>query len=318
MPQVEDVARPPCGGGEDRVRRRCDPLPRAEEQRRVEVPLDALRLAHGGPALVERDAPVEPDHVPSGRGHERQQRRGAGPEVDRRHVDRGEDPRRPGRDELRIVRGRERADPRVEELDHVGAGAHRLLNVSREPVGEALHQGMPRLRLGVHERLHARKVAARLALDEIAGDRERPAAEADDGLPGGELAAHDADALEQVRERLLRLGRPQARHVGGRADRLLDDRADALDELDLHSRPENRRHDVREHHGRIDVVPVHRLEGHLRAESPLRADLEERVLLADRAILRERASRLAHEPHRRPLDGFAVGRAHEKRDVHEP
>ena len=82
-----------------------------------------MLVADGGPAGVERDPPVEPDHVAARAGELLQQwGRQSGPEVDRRHVDGLEDPRRVRRHELRIVLRRERAGPGVEELDHVRAG----------------------------------------------------------------------------------------------------------------------------------------------------------------------------------------------------
>ena len=65
--------------------------------------------------------------------------------------------------------------------------------------------------------------------------------------------------------------------VGGRPDRLGDHRPDVLDELDVDAHPEQRQHDVGEHHGRVDVVPPHRLERHLGAQLGRLADLEERV-----------------------------------------
>ena len=91
---------------------------------------------------------------------------------------------------------------------------------------------------------------------------------------------------------------------------------DALDEPDVDPHPEHRGHDVREHHGRVDVVAAHRLQGHLRAQLGRMGDIEERVLLADGAIFRKRPARLAHEPHRRPLDFLAPRGAHEKRLAH--
>ena len=87
--EVEDVPGPAAGSGEHVERARLDALPRAEQQRRVEVALDAALLAGDLPAGVERHAPVEPDHVAAGRRHAREQRRRrSGAEVDRRHVDR--------------------------------------------------------------------------------------------------------------------------------------------------------------------------------------------------------------------------------------
>ena len=117
--------------------------------------------------------------------------------------------------------------------------------------------------------------------------------------------------------RLLRVGHAQALDVARRARSARarpGPTPSTSSTLDAH--PEDGRHDVREHHRRVDVVAAHRLEGHLGAELRLRADLEERVLLADLAVLRQRPARLAHEPDRRPLDRLAAGGAHEKRGIH--
>ena len=101
-----------------------------------------------------------------------------------------------------------------------------------------------------------------------------------------------------------------------RPDRLLDDRADAFDELDVDPHPDDRGHDVREHHGRVDAVSPHRLQRHFGAKLGLVRDLEEGVALADRSVLRQRAARLAHEPHRRALHALASRGANEKRIGH--
>ena len=69
------------------ARRRLDALPRAEQDGRVEVPLDGMLLADLVPAAVERHAPVEADDVSSRRRHVPEQRGRADAEVDRRRVD---------------------------------------------------------------------------------------------------------------------------------------------------------------------------------------------------------------------------------------
>ena len=143
-----------------------------------------------------------------------------------------------------------------------------------------------------------------------------PAAEADDGLIGPQRRADEPHRLEHGREGLLGIGHAQALDVGHGADRLVDHGADALDEPDVDPHPEHRGHDVREHHGRVDVVAAHRLQGHLRAQLGRMGDIEECVLLADGAIFRKRPARLAHEPHRGPLDFLAPRGAHEKRLAH--
>ena len=139
-----------------------------------------------------------------------QRRRGARAEMDRRHVHRREDARRIRRDELGVVRRRERADPGVEQLDRVGAGRRLRGDVPGELLRQPFHQRVPDLRLAVHQRLRAHEVAARPALDEVAGDGERPAAEADDGTLGLELGADDPHRLEDRRRPLLRVGHAHA------------------------------------------------------------------------------------------------------------
>ena len=238
--------------------------------------------------------------------------------MDRRTVDGGEDARRVGLHELLVVGRRQRADPGVEELDHVGSRPHLGLDVAGKGVRELLHQRVPGLRVGVHHPLDVQELAARLPLDQVPGDGERAAAEADHGLVGTQLAPHDRDGLEDERHRLLRLGHGQALDVCERADRPLDHRADVLDQLDVHAHAEQRQHDVGEHHGRVDVVTADRLQRHLRAELGLVADLEERVRLPDLAVLRQRAPGLAHEPDRRALGRLETGGADEKWLCHGP
>ena len=77
--------RPPARRSTSRAAR-LDALPRAEQRGGVEIPLHAAVAATSCPALVERDPPVEADHVAAGARHRRQQRRGPGAEVDRRRA----------------------------------------------------------------------------------------------------------------------------------------------------------------------------------------------------------------------------------------
>ena len=182
----------------------------------LEIALDRPLLADGRPGVVEPDAPVDADRAPArGRHLGEQLRRRSGAEVDRRHARRLEHARRVRSDELSVVGHREHADPGVEELDRVGAGGRLRGDVARELLGQPLHERVPGRRLAVHERLRADEVAARLALDEIARDGERPAAEADERALGLELAAHDPHRLEDRRRPLLR----RRRHAAARRPR---------------------------------------------------------------------------------------------------
>src|SRR5215208_7490351 len=61
--EVEDVARAPARPLENVKRPRLGAFPRPEQQRGIEVTLHSPAFADVGPALVERDPPVEADHV---------------------------------------------------------------------------------------------------------------------------------------------------------------------------------------------------------------------------------------------------------------
>ena len=130
---------------------------------------------------------------------------------------------------------------------------------------------------------------------------------------GASARTHEPHRLEDERHRLLGIGHAQPLDVGHRPHRLRDDRPHALDEVDVDPHPEDREHDVREHHGRVDAVHAHRLERHLGAQLGLTADLEQRVPLADLAVAGQRAPGLAHEPDGRPLDGLEASRSDQQR-----
>ena len=86
---------------------------------------------------------------------------------------------------------------------------------------ELLEQRVPDGRLAVHQRLRDREVARRLALDEVPGNGERAAAEADDRLLGRELARGRRRIASRIgADRLGRIGHPQPLDGGERPDRL--------------------------------------------------------------------------------------------------
>ena len=246
------------GAAEDVERARLDPLPRPEQHGRVEVALDAAVVADLGPGAVELDPPVDADHVAAGRRHPGENPRRRGAEVDRGHVEGGQDAPRVRRHELVVVGRREHAHPRVEQLDHIGSRRDFRLHIGGKRVRQPRHERVPDVRLAVHQRLDREEVAARPALDEVAGRRERATTEADERLLGLKLAPHDAHRLQRPREGVF-AGNAEPLDVFRRPDRMLDHRSDALDQLERDTHGGNRGHDVREHHGGVQVVPADRL-----------------------------------------------------------
>ena len=89
MAEIEDVARPPGRPPQDVARLALDDLPGGEQRRRLEIALDGP-IGDDGPALVEREPPVEADHVAARARDLGQQVGRARPEVDRGNVDRCE------------------------------------------------------------------------------------------------------------------------------------------------------------------------------------------------------------------------------------
>ena len=85
MAEVEDVAGPAAGEGEDLSRLACDDIERGEHHARIEVALDAA-VADASPGLVEREAPVHADDIGAAARHRLEEVRGRGPEVDGRHA----------------------------------------------------------------------------------------------------------------------------------------------------------------------------------------------------------------------------------------
>ena len=92
-------------------------------------------------------------------------------------------------------------------------------------VGEALHQLVPQRLVGVHQRLGVLVVAARAALDQVAGDGERRPGEGQQRHVGGQFRGEQLDGVGDVaRCRRGSSGRSRSRSAA-RAQRVLGDRA---------------------------------------------------------------------------------------------
>ena len=168
------------------------------------------------PAAVERHAPVDADHVAAGRGHRvEQRRRRSGAEVDHRHVDRlrgcarstARRTRRSPPARARRPTSR-RAGSRRAPASTCARGSATNCSASRS-ISACQTSGSRYISAFV-----AHEVAARLPLDQVAGDGERAAAEADDGALRLELRAHEADRLEHRRAPLGGIDHAQPLDVG--------------------------------------------------------------------------------------------------------
>ena len=102
-----------------------------------------------------------------------------------------------------------------------------------------------------------------------------------------------ADRLQRFPGQLRQRG-----DVGGGADRLVQHRADAGDDVHADARQLERDDDVGEEDGGVDVVPADRLQGDLGGQLGTQAGVQHGDALAHLQVLRQRAAGLAHEPHR--------------------
>ena len=97
--------------------------------------------------------------------------------------------------ELAVVALVEVAGPGIEKLHGVNAGVDLHLQEAGDGRHQAAHEHVPGLRICVHEGLGALVVLGWPALNEVAGQRERRANEADERLGFGELGQDAGDAL---------------------------------------------------------------------------------------------------------------------------
>ena len=214
-----------------------------------------------------------------------------------------------------VVGGREAADPAVEELHGVGAGVDLRVEVGRDRAPEALHQRAPRARVAQHERLGARVEARAAALDQVGGEGEGRAGEADQRDRRRQRGPRPSDGFGDVCER-AGLHLAQAVDVGPGAHGVPDRGTVAARELEPRAHRLEDEQDVGEDDGRVDAEPHGRLDRHRGGEVRRAAQLQEARLLADRPVLGQVAARLPHEPDRRVARRLAAARREKRRGFH--
>src|SRR5204862_1129828 len=214
---------------------------------------------------------------------------------------------------LQVLDGsvRQNAVAEVENVPRPTAGA---LN---HPASAVLDHGPGPQQQGgirVHQTFGREELARRLALDQVAGEREGRSREADHRDRRVELPAKDPDRLQYERYRLGSRLSPQPIYILPGPDRLLDYRTDPVHQLQVDPKAEgNRQHDVGEEDRPIDTKPPHRLHGDLRAQFRLLADREEVDSLTDLPVLGQGSPCVPHEPYRATIDHLAPRRPNERR-----
>ena len=153
-------------------------------------------------------------------------------------------------------------------------------------------------------------MAGAAAFDHVAGQGEGRSAEADDRKLFGEMFRDQAHGLGDIAEIGGAVG-AELGNVFGSADRLLDHGAFAGGEMKGQAHDFERKQEVGEDDGGVDLKKFSGGDGDFGGERGLLADFEQGMLLANGAVLGHVASGLAHEPDGSALDGLRLAGANE-------
>ena len=151
---------------------------------------------------------------------------GADAEMHPRHAGPGqrvEDPLAVRQHGPAVVLRADRARPGVEQLHGRGPGRDLDLQEGDRDVGQPAQQRIPQRRVPVHQRLGLVEALGRSPVDQVRGQRERAAGEADQRRPA-ELGDQRLDRVRHVLD-IARLKRANPLQVGLFPDRLLHHRA---------------------------------------------------------------------------------------------
>ena len=230
--------------------------------------------------------------------------------------ERGEHSRRVRQNERFVVGAAERAGPRVEQLEGARPVIELALQRSRRVLHQTLHHLIPQCSIGVHHPLGVLVGAARLALDQVAGNGERSPGECQQRDVVGQFGGEDLDGLQHVRSVGFGLEDPQPVEISGGAQRRLAHRAGARRHVDTEPDSVGRHDDVAVEHSCVHAVPAHRLQGQFGGEIRLFDGVEDAALASPGPIFGKASACLAHEPHGSVRPTFAVGRQEEWRVRH--
>src|SRR5258705_296336 len=296
--EIEDVARTPPRPRED-VADLTRTFGRGCEQGDwPEIPLDCT-LSDAGPRGVQRNPPVDADDVAASRGEVFQKRRGAGAEVNQRHLRGTRQCHRVAAVWLyvgAIVVRRETADPAVEQLQRLRPGARLGRQELADDISKFAQQPVPGVWCLVHEAFGFGECATGSALDGVARERERRACKTDQRHVPRELATRQSDRLHHISELGVHVERRQSLDIGGIANGPIDVRP--FSSLKTQAQPQRLegQQDVGEYDRGIDAETRDGLQRDLGGELGIMAQIEDGMALPELAVLRHVPTRLPHEP----------------------
>ena len=217
-----------------------------------------------------------------------------------------------GQHQTTVVIRAELAYPTVEQLQCIRTRPRLRQQVLPHDLRQLLHQLRPEVRFAHHQALGMYVVATAAALNRIASQRKRRAAEADQRQAAiVKLPPRQLDRLQREPEAFLGRCDPQRGDVAGSAHRVVDQRPLALDELQAQAHPLQRRQDVGKDDSGVQIERVDRLHGDLAGQLRRLDQFEDGVAFAQRAVLGHVAAGLAHQPDRRCIHRLAAAGAQE-------
>src|SRR5260370_12401290 len=253
--QIEDVAVAAARELKNMLGARFQLLPIREEQDRVQISLDGAAIFEIAPAFVQRDAPVEADDFSAGFIHRGQQRGAISAEIyDGRAgllqtLHQISDVRQ---DVTAIILDAQTADPTVENLDDIGAGADLSGGVLGGDVHQLAHQRIPNCREVVHHFLGVKIVARTAAFDHVAGEGEGRPAKSDDRKLSGKMFRDQAHRLGNIAEFSGAVG-AKLGYVFRGADWLLDNGALSGGEIERQYHDFERKEEISKNDGGVDA-----------------------------------------------------------------
>ena len=153
---------------------------------------------------------------------------------------------------------------------------------------------MPQRGVGVHERLGVLVRATGTAFEQVAGNGERSAGEANQG--NGKLAGQDSAGFEYVRCVGLGFERTQSFEVGGRSEWVGDNWANARGDIDTEADGSDRYNNVAVQDGGVDTVATDWLQGDFGGQFGLGNGVKDGAWSAYGTVFGQGSTRLAHVP----------------------
>ena len=216
---------------------------------------------------------------------------------------RAHDPGRRRHDPGLELSWRQASRPRVEDLQHIGAG----LGLHREIVDRGLDQDLDQpgearsVAIGPQPRVGL--VGRAPPADHVGRHGPRRAAKSDKGRLTGEVLSEPGNRLANAGELGASCGPAQAHEIGLCANRV-EPRPVAVDERDALAQRIGHHQDVGEQDRRVEAVAPDRLQRHFCGKGWIVAEVEKAPgLRPHRPVFRQVAAGLPHQPDRRWRQG---------------